>query len=325
MGVRLRVRSCWASRSESDVVYELEQTRILIGRGRGADVRLPHRTVSVRHATIELDGIRYALVDHETTNGTAVGGARVVPGRKKPLRSGDRIEIGGFAIVFESGIAVSLPTSGERTASLARRLAREALADPDARLDPFLTVLNGPREGEVVPLPVPPDRLVLGRGEDADLVLPDEDASRAHAEVELDLDGATLRDLSSKNGTLLGGLPIQEARLVDRDEFQVGATILRFEDPADAKVVSLESGEDDAGEAPSWEEVAPLPPEPEAPEADATIADDDPSQDAPSAARALSEPKPSRSGVAAADMVIYVLAAAVFAVSALGLIWLLRG
>src|SRR5688572_27398193 len=115
MGVRLVVRSCWGSRSEEAAVYEFDQTRILLGRGRGADVRLPHRAVSLRHASIELDGTRYALVDHATTNGTTVQGARVVPDRKKPLRDGDRIEIGGFAIEFASNVPISNPASSERT------------------------------------------------------------------------------------------------------------------------------------------------------------------------------------------------------------------
>lgn len=318
MGVRLSVRSCWASRNDADAVYELELTRIVIGRGRGADVRLPHRSVSVRHATIELSGARYAIVDHETTNGTSVQGTRVVPGRQKPLRDGDRIEMGGFSLVFQSGIAVGQATSSERTASLARRLAREALEAREDRLDPTLTILNGPREGETVTLPEPPSRLVLGRGEDVDITLPDEDASRAHAEVQVDLDGVLLRDLESKNGTHLDERAVEEHRLVDREEFRIGGTLIRFEDPAAEHVAELESGEDTSTTPPSWQDIQPPPPDPEE-EEDATLvdADEPPPQLQPPA------PPPVRR-VAALDMVIYVLAAVVFAVSLLGLFWILR-
>ena len=282
MGVRLSVRSCWASRTDADAVYELEQTRIVIGRGRGADVRLPHRSVSVRHATIEQSGARYAIVDHATTNRTSVKGTRVVHGRHK-------------------------------------RVAREAREGCEARLDPILTVLTGPREGDMISVPEGPSRLVLGRGEDADITLPDEDASRLHAELEVDLDGVLLRDLESKNGTRVGDRAIDTHRLRDREEFSVGATLLRFEDPAATHVAQLEEGEDEATTPPSWADIQPPPPEPEE-EEDATLVD------AEQAPAALQPPKPAPvRRVAVADMVIYVLAAAVFAVSLLGLFWILRG
>ena len=100
VGLRLHVRSLWASGSDVDAVFEFDQTRITIGRGRGADVRLPHRSVSLRHATIEHRRGGYVVVDHGTTNGTRVQGSRIVPGRDKPLRDGDRIELGGFSLVF---------------------------------------------------------------------------------------------------------------------------------------------------------------------------------------------------------------------------------
>ncbi len=151
--MRLHVRSLWASGSEDEVVYEFDQDRILIGRGRGADVCLPNRAVSSRHATIELSGKRYSLTDHGSTNGTRIAEARLVPGRGKPLRDGDRIEIGGFALVFHSGVAVASPTSSERTASLARRLLRGALESESEPLRPSLTVMNGPEEGRRTTLP----------------------------------------------------------------------------------------------------------------------------------------------------------------------------
>ncbi|MEC7521878.1 MAG: FHA domain-containing protein [Myxococcota bacterium] len=324
MGVRLLVRSCWAARaaggeggSVDDAVYEFDQSRVVIGRGRGADVRLPHRAVSVRHASIELDGTRYVVVDHGATNGTRVQGVRIVPDRPKPLRDGDRIEVGGFAIHFQSGVTTTRSTSAEKTSSLARRLARETLPIEET-LEPFVAILNGPREGEVFTLPPAPARVRIGRGEECELCLPDSDASREHAELEVGLDGVVVRDLGSKNGVLFGQRKVTERILSDRDELQIGQTVLRFEDPAAAHVEALESVEDEAVEPPSWEEIAPPPPpEPADPDdAEAPILGD--TEPAPIAIR----PPPKR-GVSTADMVIYVLASVVFAVSVMGLIWLL--
>ncbi|HEY8427893.1 MAG TPA: FHA domain-containing protein [Sandaracinaceae bacterium] len=309
MGVRLHVRSLWGPRDSDEVVYEFDQDRILIGRGRGADVCLPHRAVSVRHASIELRGARYVLVDHGSTNGTRVVDAAVVPGREKPLRDGDRIELGGFVIVFRAGVAVTSPTSSERTASLARRLARGALGPGEALPGPSLAILNGPNAGERVPLPDPPARFVIGRGEHCELSLADADVSREHAELEIGADGVRVRDLGSKNGILVGGRPVRERLLGDGDELRVGATVLRFDDPAAERVRALEEGEDEVVEAPVLADVEPEP--------------DESPPTAPEEPPAPPRPRPKAS-VAPADLVIYVLAATVFALSVLGLVWLLR-
>jgi pSer/pThr/pTyr-binding forkhead associated (FHA) protein len=325
MGVRLLVRSCWASRTDGDAVYEFDQARILVGRGRGADVRLPHRAVSVRHATIEHGPRGYSIVDHGTTNGTYVSGARIVPGRPKPLRDGDRIEIGGFSLVMKVGVPILRSTSSERTASLARRLAREASGEVDPRLRPVLTVVNGPQEGAQLELPDPPSRVVLGRGEECDLVLADADASREHAEIEVGLDGVWVRDLESKNGIAVGDRATKEKLLSDRDEIRVGNTVVRFEDPARERVEALEGLEDEEVRAPSWADVAPAK-EPEAPAPEAPSETGPEPVESPDVDReaARKPPPPGRAPIAAADLVIYVLASVVFALSVLGLVWLLR-
>lgn len=312
MGVRLHVRSLWASKGEDEVVYEFDQDRILIGRGRGADVCLPHRAVSLRHASIELRQARYALNDHGSTNGTRVASARVVPGRDKPLSDGDRIELGGFSIVFRAGVAVTSPTSSERTASLARRLARGAVGPGEVIEGASLVLLNGPDEGERVLLPDAPARFVIGRGDHCELPLDDADASREHAELEIGVEGVRMHDLGSKNGVLVGGRAVRDRLLGDGDELRIGATVLRFDDPAGERVRALEQGEDEAAEPPLFEEVA-------APSEPAEPAPELPAEEPP----APPPPRPKAS-IAPADMIIYVLAAAVFAISVLGLVWLLR-
>lgn len=308
MGVRLHVRSSWAAGDGEEVVYEFDQDRILIGRGRGADVCLPHRAVSVRHATLELTSRGYVVVDHDSTNGTRVSEARLVPGRPKPLRDRDRIDIGGFVLVFRSGVAVASPTSSERTGSLARKLAREAL-DPRAESSrSTLTILNGPQQGERFVLPDPPARVLVGRDESCLIRLSDADASREHAELRIELDGVRVRDLGSKNGLLVGGRALRERLLGDRDEIQVGSTVLVFDDAVGARVRELEQGDDTPYDAPP-----PVLDEPE-PEPE-----ESPAEPAPVLA------PPRAPSIAAADMLIYVLASVVFAVSVLGLAWLLRG
>jgi pSer/pThr/pTyr-binding forkhead associated (FHA) protein len=247
MGVRLEVHA--AETPAETAIYEFESDRIMLGRGVGSDVRLPHPTVSVRHASIRLEGARYVLIDHGSTNGTRLGDQVLALERPKALRDGDVIAIGNYRAKFSSGV-VREPTSRERTASLARRLAR--LGPAGIRATPArLVVLNGEKKGTVLELPDPPARLLIGRGEETDLPLPDADASREHCEVLVELEGPMVRDLGSKNGVLVNDKPITQKRLRDRDELTIGATVLSYEDPVEAILAGVDALAD---------EVLPTPP-----------------------------------------------------------------
>ena len=68
---------------------------------------------------------------------------------------------------------------------------------------PAVIVRKGPDAGRVLPLDK--DRLTIGRGDQADLTFADTKLSREHAELTC-VDGTwRLRDLASRNGTLLNG------------------------------------------------------------------------------------------------------------------------
>lgn len=326
MGFRLVVRSLWSPESISEFVYEFDQERVVIGRGKGADVCIPHQAVSGQHATIRSKGAGYVVQDDGSTNGTRVGSASLAPARPRALRNGDVIELGGFAIRFEGGRSVTLPTSVDRTAALARRILREALeAGGSSAQQPRLLVLNGPEEGQELIIPEPPTLLVVGRGPECDLRLSDADASREHAELERDLDGVLIRDLGSKNGLLINGRPARQRRLHDRDEIRIGATVIVLEDPDEAAVEETAAAPEREMALP--EPVAASPPSSEAVAAGETVGDDAPAHrtddDAREAAGSLARAGGRRSG-AGADIFIYLLAAAVLAVSILGLVILLR-
>lgn len=354
MGIRLHVVP--SSRvpgpkdaSATPTRWEFAQPRVVIGRAAGSDVVLPHPSASARHASIEADGPRYTIVDHGSLNGTWVNGRRLAPDRRTPLRDGDQIVIGLFELLFEANVAVRDVASREHTSALARRLLRELRSVEPGR-GPRLTLTNGPARGRVFELPPPPARLVVGRDEGAaDIVVPDGDASRKHAEVVIDAEGVTVRDIGSKNGLFVGEQKVVERRLTDRDELRIGATVLLFEDAATPSLASIEAMDE--------EPVAPPEPTPmrEAPRVEATgegqvarpsesssppvasvapeaVVAGPPPLDADADAPAAPEPGPeqhptSRRGKAAlapGELAVYVLAAAVFAASAAGLWWLVR-
>ena len=323
MGLRLEVRSHWASRGEALAPFEFDQSRVVVGRRRGADVLLPHAAVSQLHATFETRGTGYAVRDEGSTNGTRVNGQRIAPGRPKPLRTGDRVEIGGFSLAVIVGLTAQL-TSAEDTRALALRLLREAREDDLPA--PVLTVLNGVGAGTRLPLPPAPSSVILGRGDTADLRLDDADVSREHAEVARTAAGVVVRDLGAKNGVLVDRRRVDGERpLRDRDEITLGATIVLYEDPA-AESLEAVGAEDDL-------EVVELPraPEPEPPEAEPADAteegrDGGPTPEAepePTAPPAEMVAAPQRSEGPRTDALIYALAGSVLALSIAALVWLL--
>lgn len=83
--------------------------------------------------------------------------------------------------------------------------------------------------------------IIIGREAESDVQVSDRQVSRQHAEICRTLEGYTLRDLGSKNGTFLNGEPVsQEPRLM-RNGDQIGIALcakLSFvEDKATAPVL----------------------------------------------------------------------------------------
>jgi pSer/pThr/pTyr-binding forkhead associated (FHA) protein len=343
MAVRLEVHTQGTRNGACEpLLYEFDQARVSIGRGSSSDVQLPHPTVSATHASVRVHNTGYAAFDEGSTNGTFVNGVRIPPGRAKPLRSGDVLHVGEYALSIELAVAIPAGTSVERTAAMARRLAREIFegrgAPPSA---PTLTVLNGPSEGRVLPVPEPPGTVRIGRGETCDLALSDADLSREHAVIRRIDDGVWIEDLASKNGVKVNGRSADRRRLRDRDEVELGKTVLSFDDPEAAALRALEKESDaeragplldpkptpaNAGEETEGHSTEPT--DGDAPEAD-RWAFAVPAENAEASEATPPKPAPPRRSLAPgegrlADMMIYMLAGAVLALSAVGLYLLLR-
>jgi pSer/pThr/pTyr-binding forkhead associated (FHA) protein len=308
MGVHILICAAEGRPLTEDVDYSFEQTRIVIGRGASADIRIPHLTISETHATLHHQGDAYAIVDNHSTNGTRVNGVPLVAGRGRKLKDGDRIDMGVYQLSFHPGVALTCSTTIERTAELARRLFRQCGAGTRAGI-PRLVVLNGPEMGRSLDIPAPPSRLVIGRAESCQLVLSDPQVSREHVELYRDLDGVMIRNLSSKNGLEINQLLIAQRRLRDGDELSIGSTRLLFEDPAEEPMEALMTEADHALPAAS---------QPVHDEAAARA----PSVAPPAPAQVRSNPA-AKMNVRGSELIIYALAAIVIALSVAGLLLLL--
>ena len=73
-------------------------------------------------------------------------------------------------------------------------------------------------------------RLIIGREQSCDIVLPDINASRAHAELRFEPQGVwSITDLGSTNGTRVNGHEVSSQTLRPGDRLTIGMTNLIFE------------------------------------------------------------------------------------------------
>ncbi len=124
--------------------------------------------------------------------------------------------------------------------------ARAALGEPGLRSGSVLTVgagtrqapsagtalelrvVSGPDSGKVIGLLR--GHYLIGRGTQAQLDLADPDVSRRHAELRVGLDGVTVRDLESTNGTWLNGsrIAVVPCPIDENSVVRMGHSLLRL-------------------------------------------------------------------------------------------------
>ena len=238
MSAAARVR---IARDGAERAIDVAAGACTIGRAPGQVLRIVEEAVAPAHAVLHLGA---------TWEVAAVGGAVIVEGvplgrgGRAPLPRGGRVVIAGWTLIVEEPPAGAEPAGPLRTASLARELVRDLIGGADDGAAPSLVVDAGPSRGQQIVLPPPPSRRVLGRGEDADVVIVDPDLSRHHLAIERDGEGVRAIDLGSKNGSRIGdeAIPAEPPgrRLRAGETIACGATRLRLVDPAEEFLVALE-------------------------------------------------------------------------------------
>ncbi|HYO95228.1 MAG TPA: FHA domain-containing protein [Polyangiaceae bacterium] len=222
--------------------------RIVIGRGEGCEVRLPDPSVSHRHASIRQRGTDYVVIDEGSTNGTFAGPVRLSPQAPRMLRSGDLLRIG--RIWLEVRIAQAQVTQAQMLATreIALSLVASALAAGGEPPCPEVRVTSGPDRAGILLLKETERVYVVGRGPTADLSIEDEDLSRRHLEIVRRGGQLMVRDLGSKNGSELEGVPLKaghEVAWLPGKRLSLGQSVLACQDPVRAALDEIESAPDE--------------------------------------------------------------------------------
>src|SRR5437660_10799051 len=134
----------------------------------------------------------------------------------------------------------------------------EAGSENRERLNPRLVAISGPLRDSVFALPM--EELSLGRDASNGLPINDPSVSRRHCLIHREGGGFKLRDLDSRNGTLVNGEAVTDHWLHHLDEIAVGDSVFRFltDDDADQPSGARRAVEfDDLGQTHATAEIRP--------------------------------------------------------------------
>jgi pSer/pThr/pTyr-binding forkhead associated (FHA) protein len=257
----------------------LDGTRILIGRGPACDVRLPEVSVSLRHASIEVTGGRMQLRDERSTNGTFAGRERVRPVAPVTLEKSGVVRVGRVSLRVTSGTFAPEPEPAIASRALAYSLVAGELEARGVDVTPVVRCTLGEDEHKTWRLEEEGFAYRAGRDEEASIVLTDGDASRDQTQFTRRSGVVLVRDLGSRNGTLLGEVELSSKRDVP---WKLGATLTMghstfvLDDPLGKTLAAIEAEPD----AILPEEEA-APPAPKAPEAEEEAPASEPPKAAP--------------------------------------------
>jgi len=176
---------------------------------------------SRRHCSVVKLSSGWEMSDLGSTNGTLVNSTLT---KKKRLSHGDVIRIGETEIVFHDMEGASSDSGTEAQSGL-------------------LVYAKGDRKGQKIELAE--QRTTFGRKESNTIPINDANVSSYHCEIVRDLNGYTIRDLGSTNGTLVNGEMITEVQLTHGAKVRIGQLLFVFQDPAMAEVDLDLAGVDD--------------------------------------------------------------------------------
>ncbi len=170
--------------------YRLTDMGLVIGSAAGAGLRIDSSRAADRHAVVTRGSDGAVRIEDVSGVGLLVNG-EVLTGGTRRLRGGDRISIAGRHMFVTDGTEGLMPTVG--------------------------------RSG------TDHDRLVIGSGDDCDVILDHPSVSPVHAVLEHRRGGAFIRDHSAARTLLVDGRPPTPGALEPGSELAIGPYRLVFD------------------------------------------------------------------------------------------------
>jgi len=201
------IRLEYKNRIVQEIDSQTFSDNINIGRSHDCQWVIPQddQVASGHHAVITMQKGKLCLRDTGSRNGIFFQGQRV---QERVLAPGDHISIGDCILVVESikeKIGVGRPHA--------------------------IQFLNGPDKGKIFQFKNP--MVVIGSAPGCDMPILDQLVSQRHAQIEVLADGCWVKDLGSKNGTIVNGMPLKgdtKRMLKDSDILTISYFDMKFLD-----------------------------------------------------------------------------------------------
>jgi ABC-type multidrug transport system ATPase subunit/pSer/pThr/pTyr-binding forkhead associated (FHA) protein len=200
----------------------------VLGRAPDASLLLSHVSISRHHCRLIWNGEVCEVEDLGSQRGTLVNGVPVHV--KTALSPGDRISVGPALIEFAIG---EPPAQVESDAT-----QEEPAVAP-------LVVRGQP--ADFIPLPGAGEEWIIGRDQNADVMLGSPEVSRRHAALRRDERGnCVVSDLNSTAGSFVNGRRFDTVQLTIGDRLQIGPFCLQFNGQGLSRLTSAAGGAIDA-------------------------------------------------------------------------------
>jgi len=195
--------------------FETRRDSFLVGRGQECDIIIPEAYVSRVQAKVSFENGRHFIknLGRNTlrVNSRATAGDFLTPG--------DEITFGKACFLYQAGAESAVGSASEAKTILASDTADTPL---ERRL-----VCTSPA-GLATAHRLSQAKMVIGRSQEADIVLDDPSVSRHHCVIEAREGVYHIRNISASNPLTINDEPANEKRLYSGDQLRIGAWSLAF-------------------------------------------------------------------------------------------------
>lgn len=206
-----------------DQQFALKPGQTRLGGGAGVDVQVSGDAALGVQAIVDVAADNQVAIRRANEGATVRVNGVQLDVEPTPLMHGDRIEIAGRELLYaddRKGGATQFMSSDAALAAVQKRTAsNRATAATGGRL---VSLVDGKEYA------IPTHGASIGRDAACDVVVPDSQVSRRHAEIVPTDDGYDVQDHST-NGVFVNGTRVQGTqRLARSDVIRVGAEEFRF-------------------------------------------------------------------------------------------------
>src|SRR5690554_3816570 len=200
---------------------------ITIGRKEGNTIRLTERDVSREHARIVRENERIFVENVNARYGVKKNGVKIK--QREEFSPGDVIGIGAYSLTLKSKkSAAKAPPIPKPAPALAQDQKTQVIPAMPAKL----VVVSSNFAGQEFPLNR--QEMIIGRGEDCDIIIDHRSVSQRHAKVIRENGNHyQIVDLNSKNGVTVGGDQYRAVQIKRGDVVELGHVKFRFVAPGE--------------------------------------------------------------------------------------------